>query len=265
MVPVAGFTYDEEQDIFYSSMDAWQRQYGYCRLYDEALAPLSMVVDCEPIYFDYAGKHWLIEFWKGQYGMTTGCEVGIYNTSRPEINIPGLFSGAFYNCVSSEDMLNIYIELNKNGKTLFSRLEKHWWLTGFILAEFSEPEELSVKIRLSLKDEAMLDAFLAAMKEAGYSDREWALGGNTVTFIFDRPRTAQPVTRTGEFSQFIQRKNKFLCDWFNELSRGEKDTPAKIEAIGRYYPFLYNEAIDIGGTKKIWDRFRFLVGFLPKE
>ena len=29
-----GFKYDPYQDIFYSLMYAWQRDYGYCRLYD---------------------------------------------------------------------------------------------------------------------------------------------------------------------------------------------------------------------------------------
>ena len=35
-------------DIFYSLNDCWQRDFGYCRLYDEACAPLAMIIDCEP-------------------------------------------------------------------------------------------------------------------------------------------------------------------------------------------------------------------------
>jgi len=45
-------------------------------LYDEAAAPLGMIVDCEPIHFEYKGKRWLIQFWKGQYDLPTGAEVG---------------------------------------------------------------------------------------------------------------------------------------------------------------------------------------------
>ena len=73
-----GYGYDKWQDIFYSKLNGWQRDMGYCRLYDEVAAPMSMIIDCEPIYFEYDNKKWLIEFWKGQYGMTTGCEVGVY-------------------------------------------------------------------------------------------------------------------------------------------------------------------------------------------
>jgi hypothetical protein len=262
--PIAGFVYDKAQDIFYSNMNAWQRQYGYCRLYDEASALMSMIIDCEPVYFDYAGKHWLIEFWKGQYGMTTGCEAGVYNTTGPELKIPGIFYGTFYNCASASDMLNIYYELYKGGRMLFRRTGRHWWLTGFVLAEFSEPRELTARISIVLKDRSMLAAFLAGMKEAGYSEQELKVSGNAVSFVFDKPHTAQPYTRSKEISHFMQRKNKALCDRFNELTGSEDNSPAKIEAIKELDPSLFSEIIDIGGTKKIFGKYKMLERFLPK-
>ncbi|HHX56079.1 MAG TPA: DUF4474 domain-containing protein, partial [Clostridiales bacterium] len=70
-----GFAYDDKANFFYSILDPWQKDLGYCSLYDEAAPALSMIFDSEPIYFDYNGKHWLIEFWKGQYGITTGGEI----------------------------------------------------------------------------------------------------------------------------------------------------------------------------------------------
>jgi hypothetical protein len=62
IIAIGGYSYDPQQDIFYSNMDAWQREFGYCRLYDEAATPLRLIMDCEPIYFDFKEKHWLIEF-----------------------------------------------------------------------------------------------------------------------------------------------------------------------------------------------------------
>ena len=35
---------------------------------------VGMVFETLPVYFDYAGKTWLIQIWKGQYGICTGCE-----------------------------------------------------------------------------------------------------------------------------------------------------------------------------------------------
>ncbi|MCR3923562.1 MAG: DUF4474 domain-containing protein, partial [Firmicutes bacterium] len=127
-----GFLYDPKQDIFISRMDAWQRNYGYFRLYDEMLAPLNMIVDCEPIYFHYNDKRWLIQLWKGQYALTLGCEIGIYYTDQPDIHIPNLFSGPFFQCAEDEDLLQMAYTLYKNEEILFTRADHHWWLTGFI-------------------------------------------------------------------------------------------------------------------------------------
>lgn len=56
-IETAGYLYNPKQDIFYSRKNAWQRNMGYCRLYDEAEAPSGMIVDCEPIYFEYDEKN----------------------------------------------------------------------------------------------------------------------------------------------------------------------------------------------------------------
>lgn len=262
--PIAGFAYDKAQDIFYSDMGAWQRGFGYCRLYDESAALMGMIIDCEPIYFDYAGRHWLIEFWKGQYGMTTGCEVGVYNTTRPELKIPGIFYGTFYDTAGTADMLNMSYVLYKGGKALFRRAGRHWWLTGFVLGEFSEPSELTAKVSVVLKDRNMLTAFLDAMKKAGYSAGEVKVSGNSISFEYGKPRTAQPYTRTKSFESLMQKKNKFLCDSFNELTGSEKGAVAKLEAVRAINPSLYTEMIDIGGTKKILGKYKMLERFLAK-
>src|SRR5471030_2204142 len=185
---IAGYGYDPEQDIFYCNMDAWQRNMGYSRLYDEATAPLGMIVDCEPIYFKYGGKRWLVELWKGQYDLNTGCEVGLYTTEEPVLDIPEVFKYIFYNCVSNEDLLPMSFSLKKNGKIIFSRDDKHWWLSGFKLGEFSEPSELTMDLKITLKDEVMLEAFIEGLKNAGYSEDEIIINGNTVGLVFDKPR-----------------------------------------------------------------------------
>ena len=127
MIESAGYAYDPKQDVFYSRADAWQRKFGYNQFYDEAAAPLGMIIDCEPIRFEYDNRKWLIQMWKGQYGMTMGCEVGVYATRD---------SDNFYDCVNDEDQLYIAFILRKNRKIVFSREGIHWWLTGFKLGEF---------------------------------------------------------------------------------------------------------------------------------
>lgn len=51
-----GFCYDPEQDVFSTRTDAWQRSFGYGKLYDLAAPSMNMVLDTEPVYFNYKKK-----------------------------------------------------------------------------------------------------------------------------------------------------------------------------------------------------------------
>ena len=93
-----GFAYELKGDYFYSLMNCWQRKVGYCQLYDEAAPLFNMIMDCEPVTFSYAGKRWLIELWKGQYGITTGAEIGIYHTEQDDIDSDKFM--IFYCCIA---------------------------------------------------------------------------------------------------------------------------------------------------------------------
>ena len=77
LVEPLGYNYYSKQDIFSSRLDAWQKDFGYGAIYDRGAPYFNMVFDSYPVYFDHDGKTWLIEFWKGQYGINTGSEVGI--------------------------------------------------------------------------------------------------------------------------------------------------------------------------------------------
>lgn len=261
-IAAAGYSYDSKQDIFYSNMFAWQRKMGYCSLYDEACAPLGMIIDCEPICFSYEGKRWLIEFWKGQYDMCTGCEIGIYITEKPDLNIIGVFKGPFYYSAREGDQLEMSFCLKKNGSILFTREDTHWWLTGFKLGEFSEPSELTMDIKIVLKDEIMRNAFVQGLKNAGYSEDQLIINENVVEFIFNKPHTPQPSTRTKETDKIIQRKNEILCDKYQEITGPYNSFPDKINAIQQQAPELYKSIINIGKTKELFKNYKKIKSYL---
>lgn len=75
-----GFCFIPKQEVVTSRLDAWQKAFGYCSLFDRSALHFNMVFDCEPVYFHYCGQTWLIQFWKGQYGINIGGEIGIYRT-----------------------------------------------------------------------------------------------------------------------------------------------------------------------------------------
>lgn len=257
-----GFAYDYTQDIFYSIMDGWQRKFGYFRLYDEASATFSMIIDCEPIYFNYNGKKWLIEFWKGQYGMTTGCEVGIYNTQGPDLNIPGVFNGTFYYCIKDEDRIDMSFALRKNNNLLFTRSAYHWWITGFKLAEFSQPSELTMDIILDLYDKQMVDAFVNGLREAGYTEGEYAVRGRRVYIHFDKPHTPQPITRNNITVYLMQRNNKSFCDSYNYLTEAYTETVDKLAYVKNKSPHMYNQILNMGKPYQVFEAFNEIERYL---
>ena len=262
IIESAGYAYDKVQDIFYSIIDAWQRKMGYCRLYDEMAAPTGMIADCEPIYFEYEGKKWLIEFWKGQYDLTSGCEIGVYTTKGEDLNVPGVFNGTFYYSASNDELLQMSFKLYKNNQELFKRDDKHWWLTGFKLGEFSEPDELTMDLSITLKDDDMCNAFVGGLEEAGYKQSEISVEDTTVKLKFDKPRTPQPITRTKETDRIIQKKNKLMCDMYKEITGPYDNFIDKMNAINVQAPELYEKIIGIGKAKKIFEAYESIKDYI---
>lgn len=257
-VEKAGFTYDPDQDIFYSIMNPWQRQYGYCQLYDEACPPLSLIIDCEPIHFRYGGKKWLIELWKGQYGMTTGAEIGVYNTEGPDLNIPGLFNGTFYYCAADEDHLQMFYALRKGSRLLFTREGRHWWLTGFELGEFAEPEELTLEARITLKDREMCMAFAEQLAKKGYTDDQMRVKNKTVWIDYTRPYSPQPATRTKIIVSISQSRNRFLCEKYRSLTDGAEDIIEKLSILKHKSPELFELVTRMGRPPALYDKYEVL-------
>lgn len=250
----SGFEYDPEQGIFYSALNAWQRKFGYCQLYDIMAAPMGMIMDCEPIYFEYDGRNWLIEFWKGQYGLSTGCEAGVYYTDAPVTSIPGFFNTTLYNSVSDEDLLYISLKLKKNNRTLFKRSGRHWWMTGFIPGEFSQPDELKMIIKISFTTKQMCRAFYKALCKAGYTRHDAVVKDKSVCLVFDKPKTCQPFTRTKITDWLIQEKNKFLCDSYNEIGLPVGKLMEKLGESKGKDSVVYRKTLSMFRSRKAYQR-----------
>jgi hypothetical protein len=221
-----------------------------------------MIIDCEPIRFEYAGKRWLIEFWKGQYGMTTGCEIGIYTTEGPNLNIPGIFDGTLYECAKDEDHLLMSFELKKNGRTIFSRSQVHWWLTGFRLGEFSNPSDLTMNVTLTFKDANMLAAFLKSFEAAGYSRKEYTVSGKTLIFSYRTPHAPQPLSRNPISEYFAQTYNQRNCEAYQVATKCFGNPFEKLGYVKMEAPKMYGKILNVGNTKEVFENFKTLQSFI---
>jgi len=153
-----GFEYDEKQGIYYSSINPWQKGFGFNVIYDMAAPIAGMYYSTERIYFQYDNKDWMVQIWKGQYGMTAGAEIGIYNKTDKIMQ---------YDCVSEDEFLEMSFVLYNQGEEMFHRgPEKHWWLTGFKIMNVGVPILLDMDMTIKFPTKSMADAFEAGLKKA---------------------------------------------------------------------------------------------------
>lgn len=159
---IAGYLLDIDGKYFTTGADPWQRNFGYNEAFDTAAPFVSIFMDTMRCKFRYNNMDWMVQFWKGQYGLAfIGAEIGVY-TKPLDRQVD------HYDAASNEDALFMSMTGYRNDQPIFSReYTKYWWCTGFIpgqLENFSDRSELAVKCRITMKDSEMLSGFVTALK-----------------------------------------------------------------------------------------------------
>ncbi|MCL2508918.1 MAG: DUF4474 domain-containing protein [Oscillospiraceae bacterium] len=175
-----GFDYDARNGVWYTPVNAWQRNFGYFHAYDSFAFLAGIFITTVRAKFVYEGKEWMIQVWRGQYGITSGAEMGIYNR-----DLNSAFD--FYNGIGDEDMLPMSMKVYRGDKLYFERSEDaHWWLTGFVLPGLNSASDLKCDMSVTLKDAEMRDLFIDSMVMNGFSlGTNLFFTGNKVSFIWD--------------------------------------------------------------------------------
>lgn len=234
-----GYAYVPSQDVFTSRMDAWQKDFGYSAFYDKAAPHIGIVVDSLPVYFNYDGRTWLIEFWKGQYGINTGCEIGVYRADR--ILDKNELDHTLFKSLDTLYMPELSFALynDKKDMEIAQLCGRHWWLTAFKPGLFSTPSNLSLCSCVTLYSHEMASAFANALINLGYCTSEVTLHKNTVTFTFEG---GKPVC--GIFSRIItsisQRLNRLGCQIYLFITRPFTLSVDRVLFLYYYLPFIFN-------------------------
>lgn len=237
----SGFAYDSEKDIFYSLKDAWQRNYGYRDSYDEMASYFNMIIDREPIKFDYKDRHWMIEMWKGQYGLAAGGEVGIYVSD----------DGTNYRCVSEDEEIGMGMTLIKNRKILVQRYDRHWWLTGFKFGEYCKPKNLIMVVDFELYDSRMCLAVVNELIRMGYNEQDFMYYNNILRIRFDVPFTKRQKSRRRPMAHINMMLNKHSCRLYRKYTKKYRCTLDKIGYIRIRIPHVYKMCLKV---LSIWKR-----------
>ncbi len=173
---ILSYQYSYIDDYYYTNdKEAWQYNFGFGKIYDLASPYLLLEYDYIRIFFTYEKKDWMLQMWKGQYGMIFyGGEIGIYN--RPHAD-DGVNEWTFFNCPAEEDWLKMEMTLyhqDVNGKwnREFTRAyDYYWWCTGFKNGHLRQEEpadELRLTGRITMKDKEMTKLVSDGLVECGF-------------------------------------------------------------------------------------------------
>ncbi|MBR3818779.1 MAG: DUF4474 domain-containing protein [Clostridia bacterium] len=175
---VLSYQYSYVDDYYYTNdKEAWQYNFGFGKIYDVVSPYVLLEYDYVRVFFTYEDKDWMLQMWKGQYGLIFyGGEIGIYN--RPHAD-DGLPEWTFFNCPAEEDWLDMEMtlwheQLDGSWKREFSReYDKYWWCTGFKNGHLRQEEpadELRLTGRITFKDEEMADIVAKGLAECGFKN-----------------------------------------------------------------------------------------------
>ena len=249
-----GFSYLPSHNIITSKHDAWQRGFGYQSLFDKTAVHFNILFDCEPVYFDYDGRTWRIEIWKGQYGINLGGEIGIYYADT--LLSPDEYDTAHFESVPDWLMMPLSMEIFQHKECtpdscfqtcpVFCVAQKHWWLTGFYTGKYCRPEDLSMKVSITFPNETILQSFVRALIRTGYEQCGLSICHLTVSFVFTRPHSPHPCSTCflGRLSCWKARlENRLFCRLYLLVTRPFTCTADRILYLYFFLPFSFRRLL----------------------
>lgn len=175
-----GFEFNLKEMLVYATINAWMKDFGFCVLYDILANSFPMWnYVTRRIKFNYGGLEWMIQMWKGNYLITNGAEVGIYNRESYRF-------GSFYDSVTEEHYMPMSLQVLHGEEVLVNQPEQmHWWINGFQMSDrMYIPDSLTLKSTLVFPDSEMLDAVCEGINRNINKDIYYSVDGLKLTIIW---------------------------------------------------------------------------------
>lgn len=167
------YEHNENGDFYYVVDENYD--YGYYYFYDEIAPAGGLFIDQVQIPFEYEGKNWLIQLWKGQYGMILlGSDIGVFTADKTADSLED------YGFATSDDRLEIKLNCSRKTDNGFKQLfaldtAKHCFANGYSkgqLTDYTIPlSELKTYAEITFKSEEMATIFANGLTHAGFFER----------------------------------------------------------------------------------------------
>ena len=163
--------------LIYATTDCWMKDFGFCFFYD-FFCYTTPFFDylTRRFKFDYDGKEWMVQIWKGNYVIANGCEVGIYNRDEEKF-------GSYYDCY--DGTMNMSVKLSCGDNIIYEIEQEHWWLNGFKLGNtLYKPSEMTMDFSIELPNEEMAAALADAINSHYMHDVSCTVDGTKINAIW---------------------------------------------------------------------------------
>lgn len=173
------YCYDYGGYYYANDKKSWQKLFGFARVYDYVAPYTAMEYDYIRTFFTYDEEDFMVQLWKGQYGIVYGGEVGIYNRDEDgQKSDPFTFYAAASEKYWPVMDMAIYHQKKEGDKPqdyelLLKRpVDEYWWCTGFKLGslrQYEPADELRIEATLTFKDEEMASLFADGLRDCGFT------------------------------------------------------------------------------------------------
>ena len=242
-----GYKYLPSQDLFSTRINSPQREFGYSALYDKGAPHINLIFDSLPVYFDYRGRTWLLEFWKGQYGINTGAEIGLYYTNR--ILDKDELKKTFFRAAEDADMLKMTLSLVRDECRVGEFSEKNWWVTLFRMGCFSQPADLSIRTGIIFPTCEMANAFISGLQNVDSAVKDIYRCCNTVAFTFNTSPTVPGFFRRVRV-QLAQKSNQLFTKIYLYVTRPFDSSMDRLLYLYFYLPFAFRQTLGVSKKQR---------------
>ena len=170
-VSFLGFMAYPRSGLVYNDKTVFQSLFGFNRVYDAFAFTMNVYADTMRCKFTYDDRDWLVQMWKGSYGifLATGGEIGVY--AKPTDR-----RVEHYDSVQGDksDWIGMEMAIYNRGELLFTRpFDQYWWCTGYQLSYLrgfykSPRRDCVMQARLQFRNGEMAALFADELARKGF-------------------------------------------------------------------------------------------------
>lgn len=241
------FEYDGENSIIFATQNYWDKKIYESDIYNNISQQPCMSSDYEAVKFESGGKKYLAAFWKGQYYLSSGGEIGIYM----------LDSSGEYVPVDGTEGIRVKLALHASGVKLAEKETQGGWLTMYKIGINTPKRSLKLDITINFSDKDMLESLAAALSSLKYTA---TVNENAISFQLTTPKLKQTYLYKAPDRIWEEVITKLFSIYDEIEIQGEVES--KYDIFKDRLPVLSKKLLDIDGNEEIRSRYNEEI---PKE